>query len=129
MLETQALFSESNLIYFLKFFFCFFFLYSIEQCLKDLQSEVNEICTDEILQSTNDCLQWLNNCNFISLKPSSTPHGELMEFLRTLVKNCLLRSLMFGKVYYMMLMVCFFVCFFPVSFISVFTIVNIVQKI
>ncbi|KAI6058100.1 putative protein KIAA0825-like protein isoform X1 [Aix galericulata] len=57
---------------------------SIEQCLKDLQSEVNEICTDEILQSTNDCLQWLNNCNFISLKPSSTPHGELMEFLRTL---------------------------------------------
>uniref|UniRef100_A0A8B9HYN8 KIAA0825 n=3 Tax=Anser TaxID=8842 RepID=A0A8B9HYN8_9AVES len=57
---------------------------SMEQCLKDLQSEVNEICTDEILQSTNDCLQWLNNCNFISLRPSSTPHGELMEFLRTL---------------------------------------------
>ncbi|KAM6109875.1 uncharacterized protein KIAA0825 homolog [Phoenicopterus ruber ruber] len=57
---------------------------SIEQCLKDLQSEVNEICTDEILQSTSDCLQWLNNCNFSSLRPSSTHHGELMEFLRTL---------------------------------------------
>ncbi|XP_031461144.1 uncharacterized protein KIAA0825 homolog [Phasianus colchicus] len=57
---------------------------SMEQCLKDLQSEVNEICTDEILQSTNDCLQWLNNCNFVSLRPSSTQHGELMEFLRTL---------------------------------------------
>ncbi|KAM7076621.1 uncharacterized protein KIAA0825 homolog isoform 2-T2 [Ciconia maguari] len=57
---------------------------SIEQCLKDLQSEVNEICTDEILQSTTDCLQWLNNCNFSSLRPSSTHHGELMEFLRTL---------------------------------------------
>ncbi|XP_021235375.1 uncharacterized protein KIAA0825 homolog isoform X1 [Numida meleagris] len=57
---------------------------SMEQCLKDLQSEVNEICTDEILQSTNDCLQWLNNCSFISLRPSSTQHGELMEFLRTL---------------------------------------------
>ncbi|XP_048786516.1 uncharacterized protein KIAA0825 homolog isoform X3 [Lagopus muta] len=57
---------------------------SMEQCLKDLRSEVNEICTDEILQSTNDCLQWLNNCNFVSLRPSSTPHGELMEFLRTL---------------------------------------------
>ncbi|KAF1586873.1 hypothetical protein FQV11_0012321, partial [Eudyptes moseleyi] len=57
---------------------------SIEQCLKDLQSEVNEICTDEILQSTTDCLQWLNKCNFSSLRPSSTQHGELMEFLRTL---------------------------------------------
>ncbi|XP_009865298.1 PREDICTED: uncharacterized protein KIAA0825 homolog, partial [Apaloderma vittatum] len=56
----------------------------IEQCLKDLQSEVNEICTDEILQSTTDCLQWLNNCNFSSLKSSSTHHGELIEFLRTL---------------------------------------------
>ncbi|XP_010118932.1 PREDICTED: uncharacterized protein KIAA0825-like [Chlamydotis macqueenii] len=57
---------------------------SIEQCLKDLQSEVNEICTDEILQSTTDCLQWLSNCNFSSLRPSPTHHGELMEFLRTL---------------------------------------------
>ncbi|KAM6289377.1 uncharacterized protein KIAA0825 homolog [Aegotheles albertisi] len=57
---------------------------SIEQCLKDLQSEVNEICTDEILQSTTDCLQWLNNCSFSSLRPSSAHHGELMEFLRTL---------------------------------------------
>ncbi|XP_069737158.1 uncharacterized protein KIAA0825 homolog isoform X2 [Phaenicophaeus curvirostris] len=57
---------------------------SIEQCLKDLQSEVNEICNDEILQSTTDCLQWLNNCSFTSLRPSSTHHGELMEFLRTL---------------------------------------------
>lgn len=64
-----------------------FFFFSIEQCLKDLQSEINEICTDEILQSTTDCLQWLNNCNFSSLRPSSTHHGELMEFLRTLVKT------------------------------------------
>ncbi|XP_061874429.1 uncharacterized protein KIAA0825 homolog [Colius striatus] len=63
---------------------------SIEQCLKDLQSEVNEICSDEVLQSTTDCLQWLNNCNFSSLRPSSTQHGELMEFLRTL--QTLLRS-------------------------------------
>ncbi|XP_053910825.1 uncharacterized protein KIAA0825 homolog isoform X2 [Cuculus canorus] len=57
---------------------------SIEQCLKDLQSEVNEICNDEILQSTTDCLQWLNNCGFTSLRPSSTHPRELMEFLRTL---------------------------------------------
>ncbi|XP_050185255.1 uncharacterized protein KIAA0825 homolog isoform X2 [Myiozetetes cayanensis] len=61
---------------------------SIEKCLKDLQKEVNEICTDEILQSTADCIQWLNNCNFSSLRPSSTDHGELMEFLRT-VQNLL----------------------------------------
>ncbi|XP_062455037.1 uncharacterized protein KIAA0825 homolog isoform X1 [Rhea pennata] len=57
---------------------------SVEQCLKDLQSEINEKCTDELLQNTTDCLQWLNNCNFSSLKPSSTDHRELMEFLRTL---------------------------------------------
>ncbi|XP_030914794.1 uncharacterized protein KIAA0825 homolog isoform X3 [Geospiza fortis] len=57
---------------------------SIEKCLKDLQSDVNEICTDEVLQSTTDCIQWLNNCNFSSLRPSSTDHGELLEFLKTL---------------------------------------------
>ncbi|XP_071304758.1 uncharacterized protein KIAA0825 homolog [Agelaius tricolor] len=57
---------------------------SIEKCLKDLQLDVNEICTDEVLQSTTDCIQWLNNCNFSSLRPSSTDHGELLEFLKTL---------------------------------------------
>ncbi|KYO48710.1 hypothetical protein Y1Q_0004097 [Alligator mississippiensis] len=55
---------------------------SMEHCLKDLQSEVNEMCTDELLQNTTGCLQWLNN--FSSLKPSSTPNGELIEFLKTL---------------------------------------------
>ncbi|KAM4753206.1 uncharacterized protein KIAA0825 homolog isoform 2-T2 [Cyanocitta cristata] len=57
---------------------------SIEKCLKDLQSDVNEICTDEVLQSTTDCIQWLNNCSFSSLRPSSADHGELLEFLKTL---------------------------------------------
>ncbi|KAL9822346.1 uncharacterized protein KIAA0825 homolog isoform 8-T10 [Geothlypis trichas] len=57
---------------------------SIEKCLKDLQLDVNEICTDEALQSTTDCIHWLNNCNFSSLRPSSTDHGELLEFLKTL---------------------------------------------
>uniref|UniRef100_A0A8C3VHG7 KIAA0825 n=1 Tax=Catharus ustulatus TaxID=91951 RepID=A0A8C3VHG7_CATUS len=56
---------------------------SIEKSLKDLQSDVNEICTDEVLQSTTDCIQWLNNCNFSSFRPS-TDHGELLEFLKTL---------------------------------------------
>lgn len=80
--------------------FFFFFFPSMEQCLKDLQSEVNEICTDEMLQSTDDCLQWLNNCSFVSLRPSSTQHGELMAFLRTLVRKSLLKSVMFGKLGY-----------------------------
>lgn len=62
------------------------FFFSIEKCLKDLQLDVNEICTDEALQSTTDCIQWLNNCNFSSLRPSSTDRGELLEFLKTLVK-------------------------------------------
>ncbi|XP_010217437.1 PREDICTED: uncharacterized protein KIAA0825 homolog [Tinamus guttatus] len=57
---------------------------SVEKSLKELQSEINEKCTDELLQDTTDCLQWLNNCNFSSLKPSTTHHGELLEFLRTL---------------------------------------------
>ncbi|XP_044301677.1 uncharacterized protein KIAA0825 homolog isoform X3 [Varanus komodoensis] len=56
----------------------------MEQCLKELQLEINEMCSDELLQDTADCLQWLNNCSFTSLKPSLTPHGELIEFLQTL---------------------------------------------
>ncbi|XP_077203722.1 uncharacterized protein KIAA0825 homolog isoform X3 [Paroedura picta] len=57
---------------------------SMEQCLKKLQSEINETCSDELLQDTTDCLQWLNNCSFSSVKPCSTPHGELVKFLQAL---------------------------------------------
>ncbi|XP_033019583.1 uncharacterized protein KIAA0825 homolog isoform X4 [Lacerta agilis] len=57
---------------------------SMEQCLKELQSEINETCPDELLQDTTDCLQWLNNCSFSSIKPSLTPHRELIKFLQTL---------------------------------------------
>ncbi|XP_033019581.1 uncharacterized protein KIAA0825 homolog isoform X2 [Lacerta agilis] len=56
----------------------------MEQCLKELQSEINETCPDELLQDTTDCLQWLNNCSFSSIKPSLTPHRELIKFLQTL---------------------------------------------
>ncbi|XP_062985666.1 uncharacterized protein KIAA0825 homolog [Elgaria multicarinata webbii] len=56
----------------------------MEQCLKELQLEINDTCSDELLQDTTDCLQWLNNCSFSSIKPSSTPHGELIIFLQTL---------------------------------------------
>lgn len=69
------------------FLSCLFIFFSIEQCLRDLQSEVNELCVDEMLHSTTDCLQWLHNCSFSSLRPSATHHGDLMEFLRTLVKK------------------------------------------
>ncbi|XP_069081527.1 uncharacterized protein KIAA0825 homolog isoform X2 [Pleurodeles waltl] len=57
----------------------------VEQCLQKLQSEINETCPSELIQDTAGCLLWLNNCSFNSLKPSSTPHGELLEFLRTLL--------------------------------------------
>lgn len=63
----------------------------MEQCLKELQLEINETCSDELLQDTTDCLQWLNNCSFSSIKPSSTSHGELVEFLQTLVKILLFK--------------------------------------
>ncbi|KAH0628084.1 hypothetical protein JD844_008802 [Phrynosoma platyrhinos] len=61
---------------------------SMEHCLKELQLEINENCSDELLQDTSDCLQWLNNCSFSSIKPLSTPHGELIRFLQT-VQNLL----------------------------------------
>ncbi|XP_020648898.3 uncharacterized protein KIAA0825 homolog isoform X1 [Pogona vitticeps] len=56
----------------------------MEQCLKELQQEINETCSDELLQDTTDCLHWLNNCSFSSIKPFSTPHGELIRFLQAL---------------------------------------------
>ncbi|XP_054843541.1 uncharacterized protein KIAA0825 homolog [Eublepharis macularius] len=57
---------------------------SVEQCLKELQSEINQTCSDELLQDTADCLQWLRNCSFSSVKPCSTPHGQLVKFLQAL---------------------------------------------
>ncbi|XP_061478297.1 uncharacterized protein KIAA0825 homolog isoform X2 [Rhineura floridana] len=57
---------------------------SMQQCLNELQLEINETCSDELLQDTTDCLHWLNNCRFSSIKPFSTPHGELIKFLQTL---------------------------------------------
>uniref|UniRef100_H3B7S1 KIAA0825 n=1 Tax=Latimeria chalumnae TaxID=7897 RepID=H3B7S1_LATCH len=56
----------------------------IEQTLKDLQLEVNETCIGETLQNTSDCLHWLNNFNFTSPKPLSTPHVQLIDFLKAL---------------------------------------------
>ncbi|XP_029429059.1 uncharacterized protein KIAA0825 homolog isoform X2 [Rhinatrema bivittatum] len=63
---------------------------SVEQCLQKLQEEINESCTSKWLQNTADCLQWLNNSSFSLLKPSSTPHGQMIEFLTAL--QCLLKN-------------------------------------
>lgn len=64
-----------------------FFLYSIEHCIKEIQSEVNKQCPDVQLQTTTDCFEWLNNYNCDSLKSPSIPHGDLIKFLKTLVKK------------------------------------------
>ncbi|XP_034296571.1 uncharacterized protein KIAA0825 homolog isoform X6 [Pantherophis guttatus] len=56
----------------------------VEQCLKELQLELNETCSDELLQDTTSFLHWLNNHDFSSTKFSSTHQGELIKFLQTL---------------------------------------------
>lgn len=57
---------------------------SIEHCIKEIQSQVNKHCPDVQLQTTTDCFEWLNNCNYNSSKSTSIPHGDLMKFLKTL---------------------------------------------
>nr|XP_033773972.1 uncharacterized protein KIAA0825 homolog isoform X3 [Geotrypetes seraphini] len=57
---------------------------SVEQCLEELQEEINETCISDWLQNSTNCLSWLNNCSFNSLKIASTPCGRLIEFLTTL---------------------------------------------
>ncbi|XP_036606112.1 uncharacterized protein KIAA0825 homolog [Trichosurus vulpecula] len=58
---------------------------SLQQCLKDIQSEVNKRCGSDVpLQTTSDCLEWLNNYSSSSLKPPSCSHGDLIKFLKTL---------------------------------------------
>ncbi|XP_072462208.1 uncharacterized protein KIAA0825 homolog isoform X2 [Notamacropus eugenii] len=58
---------------------------SLQQCLKDIQSEVHKRCGSDVpLQTTSDCLEWLNNYSSSSLKPPSCSHGDLIKFLKTL---------------------------------------------
>lgn len=65
----------------------FFLFYSIERCIKEIQSEVNKQCPDVRLRTTTDCFEWLNKYNYNSSKSPSTSHGDLIKFLKTLVKN------------------------------------------
>ncbi|XP_026528241.1 uncharacterized protein KIAA0825 homolog [Notechis scutatus] len=56
----------------------------VDKCLKDLQLELNETCSDKLVQDTMSFLHWLNNHDFSSAKFSSTHQGELIKFLQTL---------------------------------------------
>ena len=71
-----------------------FLLYSIEHCIKEIQSEVNKQCPDVQLRTTTDCFEWLNNYNYNSSKSPSIPHGDLINFLKILVKIYIIFVLM-----------------------------------
>ncbi|XP_053519552.1 uncharacterized protein KIAA0825 homolog isoform X4 [Artibeus jamaicensis] len=55
---------------------------SLEHCIKEIQSEVNKQLPDVRLQTTTDCFELLNN--YTSPKSPSIPHGDLINFLKTL---------------------------------------------
>lgn len=76
----------SYYLFYTKIIFSFLF-YSIEHCIQEIQSEVNKQCPDVQLQTTTDCFEWLNNYNYNSSKSPSIPHGDLIKFLKTLVKK------------------------------------------
>lgn len=69
-----------------KIIFSFLF-YSIEHCIKEIQYEVNKQCPDVQLRTTTDCLEWLDDYNYNPPKSPSIPHGDLIKFLKTLVKK------------------------------------------
>lgn len=75
-----------------KIIFSFLF-YSIEHCIKEIQSEVNKQCPDVQLRTTTDCFEWLNNYNYNSSKSPSIPHGDMIKFLKALVKKKKIESL------------------------------------
>ncbi|KAM6222778.1 uncharacterized protein KIAA0825 homolog [Rhynchocyon petersi] len=63
---------------------------SIDHCIKEIQSEFSKQCPDVRLQSTTDCFEWINNYNHNPSKLPSVPHGDLIQFLKTmqdLLKN------------------------------------------
>ncbi|XP_053557467.1 uncharacterized protein KIAA0825 homolog [Bombina bombina] len=64
----------------------------MEQCLQNLQLEMNESGVSQTLQNTTDYLQWVNCYHMIPSKPPEAPHCQVIEFLRTLqhyLKNTL----------------------------------------
>ncbi|XP_066511134.1 uncharacterized protein KIAA0825-like isoform X2 [Hoplias malabaricus] len=57
---------------------------SIEQNLRELQSKIGETWVGERVSSPTECLQWFSHRNLSSLKPISTGHQELLDFLKAL---------------------------------------------
>lgn len=65
-----------------------FLLCSIEHCIEEIQFEVNKLCPDVQLQTTTGCFKWFASYDYVSPKSSSISHGDLMAFLKIMVKNC-----------------------------------------
>ncbi|XP_076783168.1 uncharacterized protein KIAA0825 homolog isoform X2 [Arvicanthis niloticus] len=55
-----------------------------EHCIKEIQSEVNNLCPGVQLQSTSDCFKWLTSYNYNLSQSPSIPHGDLINFLKTM---------------------------------------------
>lgn len=64
-----------------------FLLCSIEHCIEEIQCEVNKLCPDVQLQTTTDCLKWLASYNYNFSKSPSISHGDLIAFLKIMVKK------------------------------------------
>ena len=64
----------------------YFLFCSIEHCIEEIQSEVNKLCPDAQLQTTSDCFKWLTSYNYNLSKSPSISHGDLINFLKTMVK-------------------------------------------
>ncbi|XP_058231561.1 uncharacterized protein KIAA0825 homolog isoform X1 [Hemibagrus wyckioides] len=58
---------------------------SIEQNLCELQTRIGEACGGETVPSPTECLKWFSQSNLRLLKPVSTGHQELLDFLKALL--------------------------------------------
>ncbi|XP_026787076.3 uncharacterized protein KIAA0825 homolog isoform X1 [Pangasianodon hypophthalmus] len=57
---------------------------SIEQNLSELQTKIGEAWAGEKVPSPTECLKWFSQSNLGLLKPVSTGHQELLDFLKAL---------------------------------------------
>ncbi|KAK3514600.1 hypothetical protein QTP70_021512, partial [Hemibagrus guttatus] len=58
---------------------------SIEQNLCELQTRIGEACAGEKVPSPIECLKWFSQSNLRLLKPISTGHQDLLDFLKALL--------------------------------------------
>ncbi|MCJ8746813.1 hypothetical protein PDJAM_G00146070 [Pangasius djambal] len=57
---------------------------SIEQNLSELQTKIGEAWAGENVPGPTECLKWFSQSNLSLLKPVSTGHQELLDFLKAL---------------------------------------------